>query len=277
MPSAFRKYSRSLIGLALVAACHGENVTSGPGTPPPVAPVLLKDIVIDRLPAPYYHFEYDNAGVMTGASFASDLTNYTLSYTNGRLSEMRNNIIVNKDRLEYFYDDAGRVASVRYADSTGVVYAVLFFTYSGAHLTGLERDRRVTGGFIVDKTMALSYGPGGNLSEVTEHHPAIAGVQDEATFVDRYGEYDTGTNVDGFSILHSEFFDHLVLLPQVVLQKSNPHLTTRTGDGINYRVEDTYTYDALNRPLTKTSSITITNGSSAGQTVQGSTVYSYWR
>jgi len=208
-------------------------------------------------------------------SFASDFTRYDVSYAGGRISEMRNNILVNHDRLAYVYDDSGRVALVRETDSSGVLFTLLAFTYDGPRLTGVERDRRVQGGFIIDKTMSLSYYADGNLRELAVHRPAIAGFQDEQRYADLYEQYDTGTNVDGFGLLHDDFSDHLVLLPDVRLQAGNPHRVTRTGDGLNFVSEYSYAYDADNRPLTRSGQVTVTNGTNPGQ-FQTSAVYTYY-
>ena len=264
-----------LLGLALAASGCGRDARPLTGPPVVVPSVKLKDIVIPNLPSPFYHFEYDTLGRISVASFASGLTNYNLKYDGGRLSEMQNNIIVNKDRLIYFYDDVGRVSNVRYTDSTGLVYAVVFLTYNGQKLTAIERDRRVAPGFIVDKTMSLSYDADGNLLELTEHHPSIDG-QPATTVVDRFEQYDEKTNVDAFSLIHSEFFDHLVLLPGVELQKGNPARVTHTGDGVNYLVDYTYTYDDQNRPLTKHGELVFTNGTNAGQRFQTNSFFSYY-
>ena len=263
--------------LAVVSACSSDRgPLAAPPLPDPLPAVQLKDIEIPNLPSPYYHFEYDAAGRMTAASFASDLTMYTLSYTGGRLSEMRNNILVNHDRLVYSYDDAGNVILVDYTDSMGKIFTQVRFTYDGMKLTGVERKRTTASGFVVDRTQTLAYGADGNLSSLTEHYAAIAGVQDAATFTDTYENYDTGINVDAFGLLHDEFFDHLVLLPRVQLQKGNPARVTRTGDGVNYRVEYSYLYDGLNRPREKTGTLTMTNGSMAGQQFSVAASFTYY-
>ena len=116
----------------------------------------------------------------------------------------------------------------------------------------------------------------GNLQLLTEHRPAIVGLQDDATFVDRFEQYDDGINVDGFGLIHNDFFDHLVLLPEVHLQKGNPRRQTRTGDGLNFVVDYTYTYDDQSRPLSKIGALTITNGPDAGRQIQTSSVFSYY-
>jgi hypothetical protein len=267
----------SLLVLAFAtSACSVDARLNAPPENPPAATILLKDVVASSLPSPLYHFEYDASGRITSASYASSLYVYDLAYTGGRLAEMRNNVAGNQDRIVYAYDDAGRVAGVRYVDANGVTFTVVIFTYDGQKLTGLERDRRVDGGFIIDKEMSFSYYPDGNLFELTEHRPPIDGVQDEATFVDRFEQYDTGINVDGFDLIHSDFFDHLVVLPGVQVQKSNPRRQTRIGDGINFTVDFTYAYDDGNRPLTKTGDVMILNGSNAGQRLQISSLFTYY-
>jgi hypothetical protein len=81
--------------VAAAAACGGSDAPTAPvpPDPPPVPGVRLKDIVIPRLPAPYYHFTYDAAGRVDSVSFASELTRYQVAYlADGRIKEMRNNI-----------------------------------------------------------------------------------------------------------------------------------------------------------------------------------------
>jgi len=271
--------SRLFLLLAIVSACNGDTGTTEPAPPPPPPPpplpaVLLRDIVIPNLPSPFYHFEYDATGRVVFASYASDLFRYDVRYNDGRISEMQNNIFVNHDRLQYVYDDAGRVASVRYVNESGVVFVALFLSYEGQQLTGLERDRRVEGGFIVDKRMSLSYYADGNLKELTEHLRSPDGT--ETTTVDRFEQYDDKTNVDGFSLIHDEFFDHFVLLPQVQLQKGNPARQVHSGDGINFSVDYSYVYDDRSRPLSKNGDLTMLNGSDAGRRFQIRSMFTYY-
>jgi hypothetical protein len=270
------RYSLLLFAAAVVSACNGDHGATAPTPPVLPAPVLLRDIVLSNLPAPYYHFEYDPAGTVIAASFASDLLRYDVRHENGRITEMRNITPANADRLEYVYDSSGRVSLVKYVDGTGLVFTTLFFTYDGQQLTGLERDRRVEGGFIVDKTLSLSYYPDGNLREITEHRPPIAGLQDETTTIDRFEQYDDGINVDDFGLIHDDFFDHLVLLPGVRLQKGNPARQIHSGDGLNFTVDYSYSYDDKHRPLVKSGEVVLLNGSDTGRKVQISSVFSYY-
>jgi hypothetical protein len=275
------RFSWLLILAAAISACKNDSGTTEPPPPPPPPPppsvVLLRDIVVPSLPSPYYHFEYDAAGRITTLSFASSLFTYDVRYdSHGRIGEMRNITLATGTRLVYAYDDANRPVSVRYVDSNGVTFTLLIFSYEGQKLTGIERDRRVEGGFIIDKTVTLSYYADGNLRELTEHRPAIEGQQEETTTVDHFEQYDGGINVDGFSLIHEEFFDHKVLLPGVQLQKGNPARQTHTGDGVNYSVDFSYRYDERNRPLAKTGALTFSNGPDAGRIFQTSSVFSYF-
>ena len=275
------RYSSLLLLAAAISACSDEpGTTAPPSSPPPPPPprtVLLKDIVIPNLPSPYYHFEYDTLGRIKAVSFASGLRMYDVIYgDDGRIMEMRNNVIVNHDRLVYAYDESPRVGAIRFVESTGRIVGALIFSYDGEKLTGIERVRLFGSGFITDKTMSLSYYPDGNLLELTEHHPSIDGQQTETTTVDRFEQYDDKINVDGFGLIHTEFFEHLVLLPGVQLQRSNPGRQIRTGDGLNFRVDYRYTYDDTDRPLTKTGEATLLNGPDAGRRFEIGSVFSYY-
>jgi hypothetical protein len=277
----------SSLRLSLVVALAACSINADAGGTPPTQPsppqapspavaAQVKDIVISNLPAPFYHFEYDATGRVTRASFASGFESYSLAYTNGHLNEMHNNALGNTDRLTYTYDEAGRVSTVKYIDPTDTVFTVVFLGYAGQQLTMLERDRRVDGGWIVEKTMAFAYDVNGNVSDVVEHHPAIAELQEATTVTDHYDDYDNGLNVDGFSLLHSEFFDHLVLLPQVTLQKNNPRSVVHTGGSENFRVNYSYIYDAQHRPTNRNGTISILSGTNSGQVFPTTTTLSYY-
>jgi hypothetical protein len=267
----------TMVAAVGLVSCVGDvTITTPPLFPPPSATVLLKDVVVPSVPSPYYHFDYDAEGKVSSVSFASGFATYDVTYAAGRISEMRTSTPANHDRLVYVYDDAGRVTAIRETDESGVVFLALFFTYSGNKLIGLERDRRVTGGFVIDKTLSFSYDSDGNLLELTDHRPAIDGVQAATTVTDRFEQYDAGINVDAFALIHNDFFDHFVLLPAVQLQKSNPRRVTRTGDADNYTVDYGYTYDGLNRPRTAIGDLTFTTGSNAGRHFQVGSVFSYY-
>jgi hypothetical protein len=260
--------------LAAVGACGGDAGTTAP--PPPVPTVLLKDIAIPNLPSPFYHFEYDAAGRIRGASFASGFTIYAVTYERGRIQEMRNTTLGNQDRLEYHYDDAGRVSRVQYVAPSGAVTTTVTYSYVGPKLTRVERQRVLNGNFVVDKILSLSYYADGNLLELTDHRLRVDGFQEEATIVDRFEQYDDKINVDGFSLLHNDFFDHLVLLPEVQLQKGNPARILRSGDADHFVLDYVYTYDEQNRPLAKDGTLTFTSGPHTGETFPSNSVFTYY-
>ena len=266
------RYALSWILAVAVIACSGEPEPTAPVPPAPA--VLLRNIVVASLPSPFYQFEYDAAGRIRTASYASGLRVYDVTYDGAGITEMRE-VSGNRERLQYLYDDAGRVGAIFYLDANGTAYTHIFFAYVGQSLTGIERSRRVEGGFIIDKTISLSYDGAGNLQELIEQRPALEGIQDATTTVDRYEGYDDGINVDGFGLIHTEFFDHLLLLPGVQLQKGNPARVTRTGDGINFTVDYSYTYDGK-RPLTKSGNLTLTNGPDTGRNFAISSTFTYY-
>lgn len=262
----------TMLGALACSESSGVVPVPVPGSGEP--PVLLKEINIPSLPAPFYHFEYDATGKVSFVSYASELTRYDVVYDGGRISELRNNILVNKDRLGYHYDAAGRVDHVTYSDSLGVVYVRIALAYDGPRLVHLERERSGSNGFTIDKTMTFSYYADGNLLEITDHQIPIG--SDEVTFVDRFEQYDDKTNVDGFSLIHNEFFDHFVFLPGVRLQKGNPARQIRTGSGRNFTVAYTYSYDAEGRPLSKTGAVTFVTGPNVGRLFHTNSVFSYY-
>ncbi len=272
------RYLLLFIAATIMFSCKKEKQTIDPPAPPPPPPptVLIKDVVLNHLPSPWYHFEYNAAGKVTFVSYASDFFRYDVIYNGDKISEMRNNILVNKDRLQYFYDNADRVNAVWYADSTGLVYTIVNLTYDGSKLIKLERKRKMGAEFIVDKTITMIYYADGNLQDRTVHYMAMVG-QPETTFNDRYEQYDNKINAQGFSLLHDdEFFDHFVFLPGVQLQKNNPGKETRTGDGNNYKVDYTYTYDDRGAPLTRSGDFVYTSGPDTGQRFQLSSTYTYY-
>ena len=260
------------IAAVLLGSCSADRL----GAPEPLpTPVPLKDFVADGLPSPYYHFEYDTTGRVTKASFASQLVSYDVIYEGSRIAEMRYGGAAGRDRLVYGYDARGRVSTITYRDDTDAVFTTVSLTYDGTKLTRLVRNRMLAGNFVLDKTTTFSYYADGNLRDLTEHRPAIEGFQTDVTITDHYDQYDDAVNVDAFDLLHDDFFDHLILLPAVQLQRGNPRRVVRTGDAGNYTVDYTYSYDASNRPLTKAGSLTFSTGTNAGKTFAIRTTFSY--
>lgn len=263
----------TLTAVALFGCSDSPNPTQPGGGGPP--PVFLKDMVVSNLPSPYYHFDYDAGGRVTGVSFASGLLIYQVRYLGGKISELQDNALGNTDRLQYVYDLRGRVQTVNYVDPSDQTIARVQLTYSGDQLTRLDRERDYGSGLILDKTMTFSYYTDGNLEEIVDHRPAVNGSP-EGTTVDHFEQYDDNINVDAFGLIHNDFFDHVVLLPGVVLQRGNPARETFASADINYRFDYVYTFDRSKRPLTKGGTATVLSGPDSGQVIPLSTTFSYY-
>lgn len=256
--------------------CGDDPAPMGPPAPPPpgVADVRLAEIAIPSLPSPFYRFEYDASGRISLISYASDLITYEVLYDGDRISEMRTIGGFIQERLSYSYDATGKVRLVTYRDRTDTVYVRISLAYDGDRLVLLERDRLFDGVFQLEKRTTFLYRADGNLAELTEQYLPVAG-RPAQTYVDRFEAYDAGINVDGFSLLHTEFFDHVVFLPGVQLQRYNPTAVTRGGDGAHFHVDYTYTYDEENRPLLQRGDFVWLTGADAGRRFEVGSTYSY--
>jgi len=262
-----------------IASCKKNNTDPLPGdtgntTGTPSEMAGLKDIIYPHLPSPYYHFEYDDQGKLKLASFASDFFRYDVKYLDQRIIEMKN-IFGNNNSLRFLYDNSGRIISVNYLNDDGSVFRRVNLDYNGPMLIGLQREELSGNDFSINKTLSMSYDTDSNLSELKVFYPAFNG--NEATnLVYHFSQYDTKTNVDGFSLLHTEFFEQLILLPGVRLQKNNPMKETLTGDGNNYIVDYTYTYNSNDLPLTKAGDLVFTSGRDTGKHFNVNAFYSYY-
>lgn len=265
-------------------SCRKQH--AGKPVPQPVTsvnsrPLKLKDMIERSLPSPFYHFDYSDSGYVAKASFASGLSFYDLAYTNGKVSEMAMNkdlpFDTKKDKLEYDYNN-GNVTAIRVIDKNGVYYKKCLLTYSPSRqLQQLAWNVKIDNAdFATELIMNFSYYADGNLEKISYLFSAIDS-QTAATYEDKFENYDDKLNADGFSLLHvNPFYLHLILLPSVHLQVNNPHRVTHTGDGDNYTIDYTYTYDAKERPLEKRGDFVYTNGTAAGQHTGILTTFSYY-
>ncbi|MEO6522370.1 MAG: hypothetical protein ABIN91_11870 [Mucilaginibacter sp.] len=245
-------------------------------------PVLkLKDMIVNRLPSPYYHFDYNDSGYITKAAFASGLSFYHLTYTDKKVSEMAMNKDVpfdtKKDKMEYDYDH-DNLTGIRVIDKNGVLYRKCLLTYfPSKQLQKLEWDVKVSNtAFATEMILEFSYYADGNLERI-KYTSSPTNSQTLSHYEDKYENYDDKLNADGFSLLHiNPYFLNLILLPSVHLQMNNPRHMTHTGDGDNYTIDYSYTYDAQARPLTKSGDFAYTNGTNAGLHVDLLTTFSYY-
>lgn len=261
----------------LAISCKKNDVIQPPTEEPPVDvhTILLKDIAIQNLPSPFYHFDYNDSGYITSINYQDGLALYDLFYENGRIDRITDNTVANKDKLQYFYEN-GKVSKINFTSREGILYKQVILNYNNtSQLTKAEwnfvnEDASIT----PEKTIDLSYYADGNLSKVEHHTIEIPGRQTEAFYADSYEQYDNKINVDAFGIIH-KLNDHLFLLPNIVIQKNNPLKEIRSGDGLNYSIDYTYTYnDSI--PVKKNGDLLILNGENAGTHSNYNVSYSYY-
>ena len=277
----FKQLGFIILTVSLFACSKDDKEVSNPVPPPPPAPtpadtfaVRLKDVVIQNLPSPYYHFNYNDSGYISSASFAASTAFYDFTYANKRVKEQQNNIPVNRDKLLYEYEN-GKVSLIKIFNKDGILYKRAFLAYnSSGQLINLVSELKAQVGFVLERELDLTYHADGNLHTITNRFIPF-GTGPQTTSVDTYEDYDTKMNVDGFSLLH--FNDqHLYILPTVKLQKNNPRINRRSGDGLNYQITYTYSNNAKGWPLIKTGELVFTTGPNAEQRFQVMTTYSYY-
>lgn len=265
-----------LVSFAIAAvSCH-KTTPSKPAGPPDIVKVRLKDMNERNLPSPYYHFEYNDSGDISLASFSSGLGVYEVIYAGKRILRMENTNLPNRDILQYEYVDSELVA-INITHKDGVKYRRAFFGYTPTHqLETVDWEIKIDeAGFTQELTLQLSYYPDGNLKELV-HHFYKVGPQTEVTYSDNFENYDSKLNVDAFSLLHPNQNHHLYLLPESKIQRNNPLREVRTGDGVNYEIDYTYTYDAAGRPTVKSGNLLWTKGPDTGKHFQTQSTFSYY-
>jgi len=263
-----------IFGIALLVtlvSCHKDK----PAQPGPVVTGKLKDMTERHLPPPAYHFEYNDRGDIVKTNIYSGLLMYNVRYDGGKISRMES-FGGNQDTLLYDYS-YGDLVVIRIKNRDGVVYRRALATYNADHQL-IELELQVAEGnvgFYIQRTQQFSYYPDGNLKELTFHSYPV-GSQTEARYKDTYSDYDNKTNAGGFALLHPFQLEHLLLLPDFQLQVNNAHHEVRTGDGINWVTDYTYTYDAAGRPLTRTGDVLWTAGPDTGKHFESLETFSWY-
>ena len=274
-----KKFLGFLAFVVFLTACKKDKILIVEPLPSPPADtqkVLLKDVVIRNLPSPYYHFEYNDSGYITHTSVESGARLYDLSYNNRLLKQIKNNHPINKDRIEYNYEN-GQVVYIKIIDENGIVIKRAFLDYSSTgKLTNIEWElRQGSNSYAAYRLLTFTYFPDGNLQEMVNKTYAIPGVQELSVRSDKFSNYDNKVNVDGFTWLH-QLNEHLILLPRAILQINNPGKVSHTGDGLNYDIQYSYTYDGKGRPITRTGDILLTSGPNQGQHFESLYTFSYY-
>jgi len=270
--------------LVLFVSCKKEHGVPGtnippvnnPGNTPDKDAPRLKDMIVNRLPSPYYHFDYDDSGKIIGANHQSGLRIYTVNYTDKKISQMENIIEPVRDRLQYVYND-GRVTQVNIINRNNVTYRKAFMTYNSSNkLSRLYWEVLDNGGFSSEQMLDFTYHPDGNLNQLTNTTFAV-GPLTEGSFTETYDNYDDKIAAEGFNLLLPLPQNHLILLPDIKLQLNNPRHVVRSGTGtVDFTIDYQYTYDDKGRPIAKAGDFVFTVGSQAGQHTALSTTYSWY-
>lgn len=271
-------YGLVILSVTMLVSCKKEHIPVPVEQPPlPVKHILLKDITIPNLPSPYYHFEYNSDSSVTKAGFASGFTMYDVLYKGNKIDEMRNNIIINHDTLRYVYDDAGKLALIKFINSANVLYRHVFFTYEGNQIKEIEWDHKEgNAGFLIDRTLSFTFYSDGNVKTITERRPALSGSP-EYLSVKTFEQYDDKINVDDFSLIHDTYHDHLFLPQGFRLQKNNPKKEKLSVNSTDlYAIDYTYTYNADKTPSNKAGDFLYLSGQYAGQRFQTNSFYTYY-
>jgi hypothetical protein len=279
------RYRHVLLSLTfgmILFACKKDQVT--PTADPPVLPpnpiakhALLKDIIVPHLPSPYYHFEYNTDSLPSKVDFASGFSIYDVIYTDHKIAEMRNNIIVNHDTLRYLYDSAGKLTMIKFINESNIVYRLVNFAYDGDQIRELEWNiKEGNVGYYIDRRVTFTFYPDGNLNTMTDYRAAFNGSP-EQTLTTLFEQYDDKINVDDFILLHDQYHDHLFLLQSFRLQKNNPRKETFSVNGIVLYTNDfTYVYKADNTPSDKNGNFLYTSGADSGKRFETSANYTYY-
>ena len=272
-----KKYFIPLILLlAASVSCKKHYDTPQPQPSLPlddVRTVLLKEVVAQSLPNPYFHFTYDNQQYVKQINFASGLFIYNVEYENKRVKKMTN--IQNDNSILYSYNN-NQVSEINeFSGGTGNKAFMYRFTYnSGNQLTEVlwfEFSANPTGNLF--KKAALTYHADGNLSTI-EHYYNISGTQLTLEKTDKFSNYDNKINVDDFYLM-KDFFDTYLFLPQEKLQKNNPLKQQITGVKNDYEISYTFQYQN-NLPVKKTGMMRQTRGTSTGQSLQIINQFNYY-
>lgn len=263
--------------LPVLFSCHkGKDISPGvPTNSASFVALKLKDIQIAGLPSPYYHFEYREDKYISAFNFSGGLL-YNMIYTGDNLTSMKCEDGTSPGSINYSYHD-NKLGSITVADA-GIIYRRAFLRYyPSGQLQKMEWELKLdNGSFAEEQSYTFTYYPDGNVREVLQQYFA-AGQLPEATFTDRYENYDNRRNVDGFTLMEPGRLRIPILIPGISLQINNAGRIVRTGGAaVTYEVNYTYTYDNAGKPLTKTGDFVNTSGPDAGQHYELRTTYSYY-
>jgi hypothetical protein len=259
--------------VCVFASCHkAKDGPSQPGTGG--NNILLKEINIERLPAPYFQFTYDNNGFVKQVGFSNNFSNWKVQYQNNRVIRMIDKF---NDTIAYSYS-GDKVVYIKHTNSSD---GRTVFTYSLTYdNTGLLKEVQwwdfVTsnGDSALFRKTDFSYYTDGNLQEYIDSTGDFLGHLAFAARA-KYTNYDQNPNVDDITILKN-FFDDFLFLPQVKLQKNNPAHETYEGVAEDYSFDFAYHYNSKKLPVEMDQATLVTRGNQVGFHSTSTTLYTYY-
>lgn len=260
--------------ICVLTACH--KTKDGPGQPgiTDAKKILLKEINIERLPAPYFQFAYDNAGFVNQVSFAANFSNWRVQYKNSRVTRMIDKF---NDTIAYSYS-GDKVVYIRHtnsADGRPVFSYNLLYDNTG-RLKEVHWWDFVTanGDSTIFRKTNFEYYPDGNLQEYVDSTGDFLGHLAFAAKA-KYSAYDQNINVDDITILKN-FFEDFLFLPQVKLQKNNPGHETYESVAEDYSFDFTWQYNSKKLPVEMDQATLVTRGNQQGFQSTSKYLYTYY-
>ena len=265
-----------LISFAGVGCRKEKNIDepSPGGGSPGTKTALLKQIIQDKLPSPAYHFYYDKRNQVSRIELSSGLFSYDVLYDGLKVNRLENK--KHQSGLKYLYENNRIRCIQKFSGMEETVSAAYYLDY---HFNGLlkninyfEYGNNKTDS-LLSRTFSLMYHDDGNLASVEEKRIAENGTLQFSKAM-MYGEYDEGKNMEGTGILR-DFFDELLYLPEMTLQKNNPAVVKMAIAGGKFLIRNHFQYDGK-IPVLKMSKMTQTGGTGMGDSFTFMTRYTYY-
>lgn len=235
----------------------------------------LKELSYQGLPSPYYQFSYAANGQLQGFSWKGGARVFALTYTNNRIIKIERTDPGSKISVDYQYTGT-RLASLSYRNAAGEIYKRAFLAYLPTGQLGeIEWEIKTDAGYVTQCILTYEYHPDGNLKQREELMTDIPGVQQGHLFVDAFSDYDETVNTDAFVWLQPE--DEIPApMPGIVLQLNNPRKLVRSGNGVNYTMDFVFHFGPGKIPLYRLGKGLFLTGTSAGQTFENNSNFSYY-
>ncbi len=271
-----RQIKLLLLTAIVAASCSKTKDTVIPApTPAPVddaRTVLLKDIVAQNLPNPYYRFVYNDQRYVTQIQYADGQAVYNVEYENKRVKKLTNT--VNGRILLYSYSN-GNVTEVNEFEAATAkkLFRYILSYNANKQLTELKRfefGNNETANLIAKAV--FTYFANGNVKTIDNYTTSNGQLQLGSRH--EFGSYDQGICVDDFSF-PDDMLDSFLFLPQVKLMKNNPGTYTISGDVASFLIE--YSYEYVNElPVKKSGVMTQTSGPGIPQVFRFTNQFTYY-